>query len=182
MQNKAFSKILIPIIVILFLAGGFFAYKYWWIPKEEAKLTTGTIANETANWKTYTNEKYGFEIKYPAEGKVVDGSESEGCRIFPLYPVSDERSNPIDISVDENPNDLTLNQWIEKEEKGLTIEEKETIFIGGVEGVKYFAHNGGVYPHTVLIKKGKFIYRIDGFREFNDQIFNQILSTFKFID
>ena len=27
---------------------------------------------DTSNWKTYRNEKYGFEVKYPATGNVQD--------------------------------------------------------------------------------------------------------------
>lgn len=34
------------------------------------------IYDETANWKTYTNSKYGFEFKYPAEYKIIGNEMS----------------------------------------------------------------------------------------------------------
>lgn len=62
--------ILIVFILAVVVGGGILSYQYWWIPKEEDK-TPGvkapevTLADETAGWKTYRNEKYGYEIKYP---------------------------------------------------------------------------------------------------------------------
>jgi len=50
-------------LVILF-AGGFFAWQYFGTfgtPKKEV------VEDKTADWKTYGNEKYGFEIKYPGQ-------------------------------------------------------------------------------------------------------------------
>src|ERR1043166_9096005 len=32
---------------------------------------TSTTSDQTANWKTYTNSKYGFEFKYPKDMVVV---------------------------------------------------------------------------------------------------------------
>jgi len=59
MQKK--TKILIGILVIIILAGGILAWQYSGIQK---KKETG---NETADWKTYRNEDFGYEIKYPEE-------------------------------------------------------------------------------------------------------------------
>ena len=64
MKYRAFSKIWIIVIIIL-LAGGFFAWQYFGVPGKEA-------GDETANWKTYTNNQYGFKIKYPKDWDVKD--------------------------------------------------------------------------------------------------------------
>lgn len=71
-MNRAFSKIWILIILIAIAGGGFFAWQYFGVPKEE--IGKGEVAeDETARWKTYRNKEYGFEMKYP-----------EG--FFPLVP------------------------------------------------------------------------------------------------
>ena len=49
MQNKAFSKILILIILIVFIGGGFWGWQY-------------LNKDKTTNRQTYRNEEYGFEI------------------------------------------------------------------------------------------------------------------------
>lgn len=35
---------------------------------------TPDVVDETVNWKTYKNEKYGFEVKYPIDWKINDQS------------------------------------------------------------------------------------------------------------
>ena len=73
MNLQAFSKNIstslgiIIIVSIVLLAGGVLAYQYWWAPKLETFSTPPPTPDETADWKTYRNEEFGFEIKYPAE-------------------------------------------------------------------------------------------------------------------
>jgi len=53
MNNRAFSKIWVIIVIIIILfAGGILTWHY-------------LGQNKTTNWKTYKDEAYGFEIKYP---------------------------------------------------------------------------------------------------------------------
>lgn len=63
--------ILVVIIVLVVVGGGFVAWKQGW------------ILGETANWKTYTNNDYGFEFKYPQtfflDSQFIDlGDDSYG--------------------------------------------------------------------------------------------------------
>jgi len=62
-MNQAFSKILILVIFIILVAGGIFAWQYFG-PSEKAE-------EKIANWRIYSNEEYGFEIKYPEDWKVA---------------------------------------------------------------------------------------------------------------
>ncbi len=55
---KVFSKISIIIILIVLVVGGIFAWQYFGTPEEK-------VVDETADWKTYYNERYSIEFKYP---------------------------------------------------------------------------------------------------------------------
>ena len=59
--------IVIVIVLAVLLVGGVLAYQYWWAAKEGETIPSETegTKDETADWKTYRNEEYGFEIKYP---------------------------------------------------------------------------------------------------------------------
>ncbi|MDP3990890.1 MAG: hypothetical protein Q8P63_01170 [Candidatus Nealsonbacteria bacterium] len=63
-MDKSFSKIWIIVIVIIVIAGGFFAWQYWKMPEE--------VKDEINNWKTYQNKEYGFEIKHPSTWAVTE--------------------------------------------------------------------------------------------------------------
>jgi hypothetical protein len=57
-MNRAFSKILISVILVVLAGGGIFVWQYFGTPEE-------AIEDKTVDWKTYSNEEYGFEFKYP---------------------------------------------------------------------------------------------------------------------
>ncbi len=71
MNNRAFSKIWIVIILIVLVGGGIFAWQYFRTPEKE-------IGDETADWKTYRNEEYGFEIKHPEDWHLHQVTYPEG--------------------------------------------------------------------------------------------------------
>ena len=70
LDNFMQKKILLSVLAVALLIGG--AVLVWQkksqvIPKEATKEMTiaDTPPSDTADWKTYRNEEYGFEVKYP---------------------------------------------------------------------------------------------------------------------
>jgi len=69
-------------LILLFLsaigAAGYFGYQYWQLRQAQLETTEVPIENSqpelaedpTADWLTYTSEKYGYEIKYPKEASI----------------------------------------------------------------------------------------------------------------
>ncbi len=47
--------------------------------KEEAE----NIKDETAGWQMYTNDKYGFEVKYPSDWKYNEGNQTNPSKSQP---------------------------------------------------------------------------------------------------
>ncbi len=102
MNQKGFtSVILIAILVVFVGAVGYFIFKNPPPVAEEPtpspsqnQVTTTTStpsADQTANWKTYRNAKYGFEVKYPERWQYDLAPDEEG--IF-LHEKSDGQENP----------------------------------------------------------------------------------------
>lgn len=65
MKNMVFSKVWAMAVLVILIAGGFFAWQY---------LGTTTEEKE-AQWDEYANEKYNFRITYPSHWNKYDYDE-----------------------------------------------------------------------------------------------------------
>lgn len=159
--------------------------------------TPGIIPTETINplsdWKTYESKTLGFTISYPSDWEINDSQNSvgmdspESIKARITYPTA----IPFDIIIKtlaekdlpNNIKNLTLDQWITSsaaKEYGL---ENTAIKIlidkfSGYKGVFCGEFCGTNY----FIKKGTKIYEIDLNAENIPEIYNQIISTFKFTE
>ena len=69
-QQKGVSTTLSVLLITLLITviGGIVIYKYISAPTEKPSAgETGESQDETADWKTYVNEKYQYSFKYPLE-------------------------------------------------------------------------------------------------------------------
>lgn len=192
------TPIAITIIVVLaiILVGGVLAYQYWWLPKEEVKpleIEKQTIIpkDQTANWKTYRNEEYGFEIKYPKDANIRESNA--------LLTVN------LPFTSRTNLREKTFSMWVEPKTSQFCINARDSAYnpviitIGGVEFLKGIDTTGGTETtartlYYSTIKEDNcyipiFSLAADKYTSlpsFNlnqeSEIFNQMLSTFKFLE
>jgi hypothetical protein len=81
MKQQGFSPIIILVLIAIAAAGYFgFTHLKTSIVKFTPTPTSSSTpsADSTANWKTYTNTKYGFQLTYPANG-ISDTKNEIAC-------------------------------------------------------------------------------------------------------
>jgi hypothetical protein len=71
------------IVMILLILTGVFGVWYFSNPLPDEETGTETITNKFADWKTYTNTQYGFEIKYSPD--FVFEENSDGAALVAFY-------------------------------------------------------------------------------------------------
>jgi hypothetical protein len=94
MDRKRLTKDVIIVILALVVAGGvYIGYSKGIInfgSKEESPAPTEQVQNEMSDWKTYQDNKLGFELKYPNSSSVVDlASNGDFFNVEILYDKSD---------------------------------------------------------------------------------------------
>lgn len=202
--NKGISTpIAIAIIIaVAVLAGaGVLAYQYYYLPKEKIDIPVfkDTIPepSQTKDWKTYTNEEYGFQIQYPKDYKTqeIPISSPTGISVsLEKGSVSAQEINNSIINIDL-PQDCMFNSK-ELEDKNM-LSFKDIKKINGVNFYHYINYNsmaqylggycgmsaGCVYKDVYRTLYNNHCYQIvyDRNSEEIPEVFNQILSTFEFI-
>ncbi len=165
---------------------------------------------ETADWKTYTNEKYGYKILYPSDGSyllVPKDGVSEGADGY-LVDFQAENLN-VRITTGKNArNDKTMDELKEARDFNdipnvsmVNIPDSaEKISVDGSVAYKWSGFDKN-YPDektgatTVIFNGGDYFYIVQSscftqevgghclpvFTEEREQVYDLLLSTFKFI-
>lgn len=158
---------------------------------------------DTADWKTYTNTKYGYAVKYPADGSFVEvpsGIENADDKGYDI-DFSFGKSLTIDgieIMASKNArNDKTIGELVETRNNVAMANTNvpgyaEKIQIDGKPAFEWITYLGGPGSQRIgaiaLLFDGSDYYYVvrtgDQFSpEFTaekEKIFNTFLSTFKF--
>jgi len=198
------------IVLLLVGLGGFVLGKFYTENKTEEPIdeTLPIVqkpkalpsTNSTADWETYTNDKSGLSFKYPSEMKFQP--TSEGCGPVFFYPNTEKiwitvcgpylnEKNANDFakkSIDRNGTKLaSREESLIGGEKAIKLEIKESTNQYSIEvyidDISYTALNANNITSNEKAPIVVYLYIQNlSQKEQSIAIFNQILSTFRFLD
>lgn len=222
-KGQALILIVVAILVLVAIAAGVYYFgkqnssqpRNTPIVSESQKPSTPsstTTKDEFSDWKTYTNKKYGYSVRYPADWLMTEG-ESTAVDIPKIHSFSltktDKTQNQVDlpgdfkddakyvisIRVSPNSSNYTAQEYIlqnvSPESQEEFKKELQDIIVGGGKGVKLLqaAAPASGLATTIYISHANKIYEFSygamAHQETHTKfmnIFDQILSTFKFTD
>ena len=184
MMTKTNKSIIIIVIALVLIASG----HYYW-KKQKIQLTS---LDKTASWKTYINEDYGFEFKYPENLEVNIQFDQKNVNLKPENP-NNETFNWFQMSLSNKENIELFDFSLSINHPGVGFEGMEevseaTINIDGVQFRKdvllytdddYKVNNSGKGLILYGFHSGDNGYMVVADKSF-EKLLDQIISTFKF--
>lgn len=145
---KNVIKIVVAIIFLISVAiGGFF-----WRGKSEKSLLQQQAQKQVSDmrdWKTYRNETYGFDIKYP-ESWVVD--ESDGTTLFPEVSYETKK-----LGIEEIANELLRQKLVGSIVVNISVYKDLTVHVGTLEN---WRKHDIAYILSGSAKEGRYYWKL----------------------
>ena len=181
-------KILLAVIIFvgvgtIIIGGGWLIGNYGKVSepvklsqKQSVEIVEEEIKDETADWKTYRNEEYGFEIKYPNNYKVGPRKN-----LIELEPDDYNKYCLITIGQHSSFKNVLFTDWHQKNMAGnqdlLIKEENKNQMLKTVEadGIQTLTN------YTYFTNEKTAVY-LSCNKDKDNSIYDQILSTFRFIE
>ena len=189
-MNKK-GNILIVILSILALVGFATAGYFYWQnqnPKSQTPTVNPTkptpVTDETANWKTFSSNKYQFSLQYPGTWETqvptpTNDFEKAGILEF----ISDKALGAesfLEIMPTQGTSFKLQTESIERHD--WTNKSGSMIKVDGVDAfIQTGINSKGILQKVVIFENGQFIFKFYTALANEPETFNKILSTFKFI-
>lgn len=202
MNQKGLAPILIIVVILAIFVGGYYLgqQKIKPVPSRPTVQPSPGPADETTNWKTYTDTELGFTFKYPDTYFKFQGDSKLGFFVATLAPEGGD--SPKFLGIDDvwlsagslsGVNTASLDQYLESTSDYASA-QKIPITMGGINGYKviYTFMVGPAeplkpqYTYEGLVIKDSKLYSVSmaswskNTLDRNKNTFNQILSTFRF--
>jgi len=195
-EKTNWKYILIIVILALIVVGETLYLAKQEVKLPETKLPQKFIQDETADWKTYRNDEYGFEFKYPNQWGNVSNSpdailyQSDSTVIF-NPPEFEEQflatGYPfLEIRIKENPRKLDVEDFYYPLVKEYETKEKfkENLMTRQIRDITYYQTPTSwgalltIFPlNSAFLEFSHHTITLEA-----EKIFNQMLSTFRFIE
>jgi len=201
-KQKGISTTLSILLVVLLIVvvGGAVVYKYYLAPEgqpstgEPSTTTQPGGEDTTANWKTYRNNVFKYEIRYPDKvfTKVPESDSDNKNTVFSITP-----QTAIIIQIGQNPEKLSITDWVEQSSDDVAWEVRkykdfmEEVVINGKKCIKVVSATTSQglpmdqWVHVVMpfSEKVVIISKVEKEKGYGlEQIYNQILPTFHFLE
>lgn len=182
--------VIIPIVLMILFLMFLFVIPSNFNTAQKSPTTIQIPEDSTVNWKSYTNEKYGYTVKYPttwSEKLNCEGKGIEGFDYICFFSDDLERGR---VSIHAGSTyyfiGLPAEDYCVDKYKEQSYDRQEVI-VEGYTAIKCSGSPATTNTLTGIVKDGKIVInfhaRYD--RDSKKQIlsvFDQILSTFKFTD